>query len=69
MTIASECILAGELRLPYAGVCVVDNLANGIADAPLTVGEFRAGAAANQARLLGALNSVLPVLAVEAASS
>ena len=69
MTIASECILAGELRLPYAGVCVVDNLANGIADAPLTVGEFRAGAAANQARLLDALNRVLPVLAVEVASS
>ena len=69
MTIASECVLAGELRLPYAAVCVVDNLANGIGDAPLTVGEFRAGAAANQARLLDALNAVLPVLAVEAASS
>ena len=32
MTIASECILAGELGIPYAAVCVVDNLANGIAD-------------------------------------
>jgi 5'-methylthioadenosine phosphorylase len=69
MTIASECVLAGELRLPYAAVCVVDNLANGVGDAPLTVGEFRAGAAANQARLLDALNTVLPVLAVEAAAS
>jgi 5'-methylthioadenosine phosphorylase len=69
MTIASECILAGELRLPYAAVCVVDNLANGLADAPLTMGEFRAGAATNQARLLDALNAVLPVLAVEAAAS
>jgi len=69
MTIASECVLAGELRLPYAAICVVDNLANGIGDAPLTVGEFRAGAAANQARLLDALDAVLPILAVEAASS
>jgi 5'-methylthioadenosine phosphorylase len=69
MTIASECILAGELRLPYAAVCVVDNLANGLADAPLTMGEFRAGAAINQARLLDALTAVLPVLAVEAEAS
>jgi 5'-methylthioadenosine phosphorylase len=69
MTVASECVLAGELRLPYAAVCVVDNLANGIGDAPLTVGEFRAGAVANQARLLDALNALLPVLAVEVATS
>jgi 5'-methylthioadenosine phosphorylase len=69
MTIASECILACELRLPYAAVCVVDNLANGIGDAPLTVAEFRAGAVANQARLLDALNALLPVLAVEVATS
>jgi 5'-methylthioadenosine phosphorylase len=68
MTIASECILAGELRLPYAAVCVVDNLANGIGDAPLSLGEFRAGAVANQARLLDALDAVLPVLAVEVES-
>jgi 5'-methylthioinosine phosphorylase len=68
MTIASECILAGELRLPYAALCVVDNLANGVGEAPLTLGEFRAGAAANQSRLLHALNSVLPVLAVETSS-
>ena len=30
MTIASECVVAGELGLAYAAVCVVDNLANGI---------------------------------------
>ena len=29
MTIAAECIVAGELGLAYAAVCVVDNLANG----------------------------------------
>ena len=29
MTIASECVVAGELGLDYAALCVVDNLANG----------------------------------------
>jgi 5'-methylthioadenosine phosphorylase len=65
MTIASECVLAGELGLAYAAVCVVDNLANGVGDAPLTVDEFRAGAAANRARLVGALDAVLPSLGKE----
>ena len=32
MTIASECIIAGELGLEYAAICVVDNLANGLAE-------------------------------------
>ena len=35
MTMASECIVAGELGLAYAAICVVDNLANGIGAAPL----------------------------------
>ena len=66
MTIASECVLAGELGCAYAAVCVVDNLANGIGDVPLTMEEFRAGAAANRARLVGALDAVLPSLGKEA---
>ncbi|HEX6310972.1 MAG TPA: MTAP family purine nucleoside phosphorylase [Acidimicrobiia bacterium] len=65
MTIASECILAAELGLAYAAVCVVDNLANGIADQPLTLDEFEAGKAANRGRLLAALGAVLPELAKE----
>jgi 5'-methylthioadenosine phosphorylase len=65
MTIASECILAGELRIAYAAVCVVDNLANGVGDTPLTMAEFRAGAAANRTALVGALDAVLPALAKE----
>lgn len=65
MTIASECVLAGELRIPYAAVCVVDNLANGVGDVPLTMSEFYDGAAANRSRLIGALDAVLPVLAKE----
>lgn len=69
MTIASECILAGELRIAHAAVCVVDNLANGVGDAPLTLQEFRAGVAANRARLVGALDAVLPALTKEAPAS
>jgi 5'-methylthioadenosine phosphorylase len=69
MTIASECVLAGELRIAYAAVCVVDNLANGVGETPLTMTEFRAGAASNRARLVGALDAVLPALAKEKATS
>ena len=50
MTIASECIVAGELGLAYAAVCVVDNLANGVGDQPLTVEEFEAGQAREPGR-------------------
>ncbi len=66
MTIATECVLARELGLAYASICVVDNLANGIGAAPLTMEEFRAGAAANRARLVTALDAVLPALSKEA---
>jgi 5'-methylthioadenosine phosphorylase len=69
MTIATECVLARELGLAYASICVVDNLANGIGDAPLTMEEFRAGAAANRARLVSALDAVLPALSKEAGST
>ena len=65
MTIASECVLAGELGIAYAAVCVVDNLANGVGDTPLTMAEFHAGAAVNRTRLVGALDAVLPSLANE----
>jgi purine nucleoside phosphorylase len=69
MTIASECVLARELRLAYACICVVDNLANGIGAAPLTMDEFRAGAAANRARLVSALDAVLPALSKDAGTA
>ncbi len=63
MTVASECVLAGELGLAYAAVCVVDNLANGVGAAPLTLEEFDAGKKANQARLKRLLATVVPTLA------
>ncbi len=63
MTIAAECILSKEVGLAYAAVCVVDNLANGLDAAPLTVEQFQAAVAANRAALLADLDTVLPVLA------
>jgi 5'-methylthioadenosine phosphorylase len=62
MTIASECVVAGELGLDYAALCVVDNLANGVAAAPLTVAEYESGRLANRERIEAALRSVLPEL-------
>ena len=63
MTVASECVLAAELDLAYAAVCVVDNLANGVGDANLTIEEFEAGKAANRAALIAALDALVPALA------
>jgi purine nucleoside phosphorylase len=62
MTMASECIVAGELGLPYAAVCVVDNLANGITAEPLSVEELERDRAGNAMRLRDALDAVLPEL-------
>lgn len=63
MTVASECVAANQTGLAYAAVCTVDNYANGVADAPLTLGEFERGAAANADRLRCALELVVPELA------
>lgn len=63
MTVASECILAGEMGIPYAAVCVVDNLANGLADHELSIAEFEAGKNANRTALLAAIEAIVPVLA------
>jgi 5'-methylthioadenosine phosphorylase len=63
MTIASECVVAGELGLAYAAVCVVDNLANGVGPGPLSVEALERHRAANVAHLRDALDAVLPGLA------
>ncbi len=65
MTLGGECVIAGELGLPYAAICVVDNLANGVAPEPLSAEDIRAGAAANRKRLVPALEAVLPALSEE----
>jgi 5'-methylthioadenosine phosphorylase len=62
MTIAAECVVAGELGLQYAALCVVDNLANGIAPGKLSVAELEADRAANAARVRDGLAAVLPRL-------
>jgi purine nucleoside phosphorylase len=62
MTIASESVIAGELGLPYAAICIVDNLANGVGERELTVDEFQAGRARNRDRLSAAVAAVLPEL-------
>jgi purine nucleoside phosphorylase len=63
MTAASEAVLAHELGIAYAAICVVDNLANGIAKTPLTLEEFEAGARRNREHLVAALDVVVPKLA------
>jgi 5'-methylthioadenosine phosphorylase len=63
MTVASECVVAGELGLAYAAICVVDNLANGVGAAPLTLAEYEAGRGRNRERVQAALEAVVPSLA------
>jgi 5'-methylthioadenosine phosphorylase len=62
MTLASECVIAGELGLPHAAVCMVDNMANGIAARPLSTEELERDRAVNAIRLRDALAAVLPAL-------
>jgi 5'-methylthioadenosine phosphorylase len=63
MTMASECVIAGELGLAYASVCVVDNLANGLGEHPLTWSEFETGRDTTQHELEKVLAALVPVLA------
>jgi 5'-methylthioadenosine phosphorylase len=62
MTLASECIVAAELGLPYAAVCVVDNLANGLAARPLSPPELERDRERNASRLRDDLAAALPSL-------
>lgn len=62
MTIASECVVAGELGLAYAALCVVDNLANGIGGGELDVAGLEDDRIANATRLRDGLAAVLPQL-------
>jgi 5'-methylthioadenosine phosphorylase len=63
MTLALECAIAVELGLAYAPICAVDNLANGVGPAALTLEEFEAGARRSRERVRGALADVAPALA------
>jgi 5'-methylthioadenosine phosphorylase len=65
MTIASETILAGEAALAYAAICTIDNIANGLTDAPLTMDDYRRGRDATAVSVTEALSYLLPALAKE----
>jgi len=65
MTMASECVVAGELGLAYASVCVVDNLANGLRCRPLTGLELEAGRALTRGELAKVLDAIVPSLAAQ----
>lgn len=62
MTLASECVVAKELSLDYAALCVVDNLANGLADEPVSTGAMEADRLINAEHLREGLAAVLPRL-------
>ena len=63
MTIASECVVATELGLRYAALCIVDNLANGISAEPLELAHVEAERARSRERLAALLARILPGLA------
>jgi len=62
MTVATECIVAGELGLDYAALCMVDNLANGLGDDELKIAEMEADRLINASKLRDGLARVLPQL-------
>lgn len=62
MTVAAECILAAELNIPYAAICVVDNFANGLTEKPLTLAKFKEQVRANEHQLLLVLETLLLTL-------
>ncbi|MBF0152486.1 MAG: MTAP family purine nucleoside phosphorylase [Magnetococcales bacterium] len=59
MTLAAECILASEMEIPYAALCMVDNFANGITDHPLTYEAFKEQVRANEKHLLAGVDALL----------
>lgn len=62
MTLANECVLAGEVGLAYAAVCTVDNLANGIGGL-LTVEVFESAVRDHQSALVAMLRAAITRLA------
>ncbi len=62
MTLASECVVANELGISYAAVCLVDNLANGVDGNPILAEELDAQRERNAITLRDALAKLLPEL-------
>ena len=59
MTCAHEATLCKEMSLPYAVVCMVDNVANGLSEREITYEEFRVGVAKNLVVMEKVLGAVL----------
>ena len=66
MTCAHEASLAKELSLPYAVICMVDNMANGLAEANITYEEFKIGVQKNLVVMEKILESVLKHFSTQA---
>jgi 5'-methylthioadenosine phosphorylase len=62
MTVASECVAAGEAGLRYTALCIVDNLANGVADTELTLLEIERNRDAHRGTVATLLAAILPRL-------
>jgi 5'-methylthioadenosine phosphorylase len=62
MTLASECVVAAELGLAYAALCVVDNLANGLGEETVSTEGIETDRLVNAERLREGLAAVLPRL-------
>jgi len=63
MTMATELVLANQVGLDYAAVCAVDNLGDGLSDAPLVYDDFVQGVATNRERMLADAIAVVAALA------
>ncbi len=63
MTLGSECVAACELGIAYAAICVVDNLANGVQGADISLEGIGENRRRNRERLQQTLAAILPELA------
>lgn len=59
MTSAQEAVLAREIKLPFAAICMVDNIANGVKQTSLTFDDFHGGVQNNQDAVEHMLNVIL----------
>jgi len=59
MTCAHEATLCRELGLPYAVLCIIDNMANGISGTEISYEEFHAGVKRNLATMETILGLIL----------
>ncbi len=59
MTAGSEATVAAELKMPYQPMCMVDNYANGIGEANLTLEEFKHNVAKHQPMVERAVQAIV----------